>query len=319
MMDLSIVVCTYHRHTLLAQLLASIQAQAPHDELRCDVIVVDNSDEGSALAVVTAAEGPFPVRWIGAHPANISVARNAGVSACASEWIAFVDDDQRLEPGWLRAAAKALRLTTHDGFFGAVDPDFEESARPSPRAVARYSRRAELQDGADLYAMGPRKTRGLALATNNCILRSAALSPAQAPFDLSFGSGGGEDYDLFCRMQARGARFAWVPDLRAREFVPAQRCEPQYLRRRFFAGGQAYASAAARSSARPALARWSVRAKAVVQAAVLASLYPARAFQGEAARADHSFALAGALGKLSFGPIHPLYRVFDQKAASQHR
>ncbi len=311
MTDLAVVICTYHRERLLARLLASIQAQvAPHD-MRCEIIVVDNSDEGGARAIASASNGAFPVRWVAAHPANISVARNIGVAASAAEWIAFVDDDQVLEPGWLAALADAIRAWPHDVFFGAVEPDFEASARPTPRTAQLYSRRLGLAPGADLFAIGPDKTPGVALATNNCALRRAALPPDAAPFDLSFGAGGGEDYDLFCRMQTRGARFGWAPAMRAREFVPSQRCEGRYLRRRFFAGGQAFAAAAARASGRPHWTRWLIRGKGVVQFGMLAALYPIRALQGEAARLDHSFALAGALGKMAFGAIAPIYGGVD--------
>lgn len=312
--DLSIVVCTYHRERLLAELLASVQGQEMPEGLRCEIIVVDNSDEGTARATVAAMRGDVPARWIEAHPANISIARNAGVAASGTTWIAFVDDDQSLEPGWLAAFARAVRTWPHDVFFGLVQADFDAGCRPTPRARLLYARAPDLTPGADLFAIGPRKTAGIALATNNCALRRSALPSDAAPFDPSFGAGGGEDYDLFCRMQARGARFGWAPAMRAREFVPAHRCEARYLRRRFFAGGQAFAAAASRASARPHATRWIVRAKGAAQSAALAALYPLRAFQGAAALADHSFALAGALGKMSFGEIAPIYRSFDQKA-----
>lgn len=313
MTALAVVVCTYHREALLARLLASVQAQTPAPGLDCEIVVVDNSDEECARATVRAAAGPFPARFVAAHPANIAVARNAGIAAAgAADWIAFVDDDQRVEPGWLDALAEAVAATPYDGLFGAVEPDFEAAARPSPRARALYTRSLALPAGAELFALGPRKTPGVALATNNCALRRAALPPG-APFDPAFGAGGGEDYDLFCRMQARGARFGWAPAMRAREDVPARRCEPAYLRRRFFAGGQAFAAAAAGASAHPVRTRWTLRAKAVAQLAILLALTPLRAAQGEEARRDHSFALAGALGKMAFGGIDPIYRTFDQK------
>lgn len=318
MTALAVVVCTYHREALLARLLESLQAQTPAPGLGCAIVVVDNSDEGSARARVAASHGPYAARWVAAHPANISVARNAGVAAAAgADWIAFVDDDQIVEPGWLTALGEAIGAGTHDALFGAVEPDFEAGARPTPRARALYSRRPDLPAGADLFALGPRKTQGVALATNNCALRRAALPPGCDPFDPAFGAGGGEDYDLFCRMQARGARLGWAPAMRAREDVPARRCEPAYLRRRFFAGGQAFAAAAAGASAHPRRMRWALRARALAQAAALIALYPLRAAQGEAARLDHSFALAGALGKMALGGIDPIYRDFDQKKIGQ--
>ena len=76
----------------------------------------------------------------------------------------------------------------------------------------------------------------------------------------------------------------------------------------FFAGGQAFALAAAGSNSRPGLARWWLRAKAVVQAGLLAAAAPRVAFAGRAALTDYSYSWAGVLGKLSFGELYALYR-----------
>lgn len=322
MTELTLVICTFHRERLLAEALASVAGQVGPRGLAFRVIVVDNSDEASARATVAAAKigFPFPLEWIEAHPANISVARNAGVAATTAEYVAFLDDDQQLCPGWLEAVAAAIsgsahEAPSHDAWFGAVEARFETPERATPMARALYSRALDAPSGAELFAMGPQKTRGIALATNNSIFRRRAMLTDGAPFDLDFGAGGGEDYDLLCRMQRRGSRFAWLPAAAAWEAVPAGRCEPKYLRRRFYAGGQAFAAAVAKSSSSPAAARWLLRAKALVQAALLLPGLPLRLWRGGHGLADYSFVWAGVLGKLSGGAIHPLYRRTDTQGA----
>lgn len=307
---LAIVICAYHREALLAQALASIAGQARPANLDVSVVVVDNSDDHSAAGVVarSASASPWPTRCLTAHPANISVARNVGVAAAQAEWIAFVDDDQQLQPGWLEAVAKAIADFPHDVFFGAVEGVFERPEAAGAAARQLFSRALDAEAGRELFAMGPDKTPGVALATNNSVFRRAAMTFDRQVFDPAFGRGGGEDYDLLCRMQRRGARFAWLPGARAREFVPAARCAPAYLRRRFYAGGQAYAAAAAGASARPELARWLLRAKATAQAAILVAQTPFLALRGGDALIEHSYRLAGALGKMSFGAIAPIYQ-----------
>ncbi|MCX5577644.1 glycosyltransferase family 2 protein [Kaistia terrae] len=308
--DLSIVICTFRREDLLAKALVSIRMQTLPEGTSLTVIVADNSDEGSAAAVVEAANaaGPFEIRYVAAHPANISVARNVGIAAATSPIIAFIDDDEELAPGWLAAVVAGLREHPHDVFFGGVDPVFETPDRVTPAIQTLFSRQIEAPSGQDVVALGKRGERAITVATCNSIFRRATTLADDQPFDPRFGHAGGEDLDLFCRLQARGRRFGWLPEARVFEFVPAGRCDPAYLRRRFFAGGQVYAEAVAGNSDAPLATRCWLRAKAMVQLGLLALRYPLVRRQGAAAKADFGYRWAGVLGKLSFGRLYPVYR-----------
>lgn len=311
-LSITILICTYNRHALLRQALESVAALRNPRGIDLCVLVVDNSDDENALAPVAQMREamPFPLKAIAAHPANISVARNAGVAAAASEIVAFIDDDQRLDPGWLEAVADALACHPHDVFFGRVEPEAEAPERMGPAARQLFSRGLDAPDGHEMFAMGPRKTRGTALATNNSIFRARTALDDARPFDPAFGNGGGEDFDLFCRLQRRGRRFAWLGSAKAVEFVPASRCEPGYLTRRFFAGGQAYALAVSLNSRFPRLERWRQRLMALVQLVLMLPAWPLRRRQGPEALNEFRYRLAGILGKLSLrGALEPIYRV----------
>ena len=54
----------------------------------------------------------------------------------------------------------------------------------------------------------------------------------------------------------------------------------------------------------------------LVQAMLLAATFPLSALRGRTARLDHAYRLAGALGKLSFGAIYPLYRRYADGPAT---
>lgn len=308
-LDLTIVICTYNRPLLLEKALASVAALRQPPQTSLSVVVVDNSDDGNALPFVTAMQGRVPYRLvaIGAHPANISVARNAGIAAASSEIVAFIDDDQCLEPDWLHAVADGLAHYPYDVLFGHVTPLMETPERADAFVRAFFSRHLDAPAGHELFATGARKTRAMPLATNNCIFRRAATLTDPVPFDPAFGNGGGEDFELFCRLQRRGCRFGWLPDAKAFEFVPANRCEPDYLSRRFFAGGQAYANAVAMNSAFPALERWRQRAIALAQSVLLLASLPMRHARGPEARRQLRYHLAGIRGKLSLRQLEPIY------------
>ncbi len=308
--ELTIVICTFRREELLARAIASLTAQRRPEGLSFELLVVDNSDDGSAAAVVESAAGAasFPVRRVEAHPPNISVARNAGVRSSQSPFVLFIDDDEELDPDWLETVARAIRTLPHDIIIGGVEPSFERPERATPFVQQLFSRRLDCAMGEDLYAFGPKRTAGVALAIANAIFRRATTFTEPEPFDVTFGNCGGEDYDLLCRLQSRGRRIGWMPGAIVREFVPASRCEPAYLRRRFFAGGQAYAAAVAGVSRNPRAMRWWLRVKAFVQAVILALRAPLNALASPEQRLDYSYVWAGVLGKLSLGGLYPVYR-----------
>ena len=312
--ELTFALCTHRRNALLQRALASVIAAERPADLSIEVVVADNSDGQEAAPVIAAAAErarrdaqPFVIRGLAAHPANISVARNAALEASAAPWLAFLDDDQYIARDWFVEARRAIRETSADVLFGAIAAQFEDGAQPTPAAQTLFTRNLSLVEGGALYAFGPHKTRGAALTPGNALFRRSTTL-AQARFDPAFGLAGGEDFDLFCRLQRDGRRFAWRPSLRAVEFVPASRCQPSYLRRRFYAGGQVYAAAIAGLSHSPQLARWRLRGKALAQALWLAPGATAAALRGGPERDEASYVLAGVLGKLSLGGLHPLYR-----------
>lgn len=306
---ITIVICTFNRHALLRQALESIAALRNPQNIPLEVIVVDNSDDGNALEMIATmrAAMPCPLAGLAAHPANISVARNAGAAAATTGIVAFLDDDQRLDAGWLEAVAEGLARYPHDVFFGAVEPVMEAPERADATVHMLFSRHPDLPTGTDLFAMGPQKTPGISLATNNSIFRRATTLTGPMPFDPAFGNGGGEDFDLFCRLQRQGRRFGWLPAARAAEFVPASRCDHDYLARRFFAGGQAYALAIARNSSAPRLTRWRLRAMALAQLLLLLPRWLTSRLEGPEARNRLRHRMAGVLGKLSLRRLEPIY------------
>jgi GT2 family glycosyltransferase len=101
----SIVVPTHNRAELLKALLASL-ACLEWDEGRLELFVVGDTsitDETEAVVSAFAQTAPFPVTYLTA-PNSPAAKRNAGIRASRGEWVAFTDDDCRVDPRWLRAA-----------------------------------------------------------------------------------------------------------------------------------------------------------------------------------------------------------------------
>lgn len=309
--DLAIVVCTHRRTDLLRRSLTSLAAQRCPPGVTVVVVVVDNSDDSSAAATVEAmrAACPFAILSLTAHPANISIARNVGVAATAAPAVAFVDDDEELDAGWLEAVVDGLARYPHDVLVGRVDAAFGVAERASEAVRRVFSRRLDAPPGTDLFATGRHKTRALALGTSNSIFRRATTLTDPRPFDPVFGGAGGEDFDLFCRLEVRGRRFGWLPTARAFELVPEDRCDIGYLTRRLYAAGQVFAAALAGNSRHPRLTRNWLRLKAAAQAGLMLLRRPLA--RSPEAQTDFALRWAGVMGKLSFGGFYHVYREAD--------
>src|SRR5262245_30784510 len=92
---LTCVIAAYNAERTLAQTIASILGQG----IPCDVVIVDDGSS-DATARVAEAFGP-PVRCIRQRNAGPGIARNTGVFHAKTEWLCFLDSDDRWLPGQL--------------------------------------------------------------------------------------------------------------------------------------------------------------------------------------------------------------------------
>lgn len=121
----SVVVSTYteRRWGDLEACVESVAAQAPAP--REVIVVVDHNPE-----LLERARGAFPAAKVIANerPRGLAGARNSGIAVAAGEYVAFIDDDAKAEPEWLRQLEAALREPGTAGAGGALLPDWEDGA-----------------------------------------------------------------------------------------------------------------------------------------------------------------------------------------------
>ncbi len=86
-MNISVVIPTYNRYTLLKRAIASVYAQT---YLPKEVIVVDDGSDDATQKI----QKDFPdIVYIYQKNSGVSAARNRGIFAAKHEWIAFLDSD----------------------------------------------------------------------------------------------------------------------------------------------------------------------------------------------------------------------------------
>ncbi len=100
---ITVIIPTFNRQTLVPLAINSVLAQTrPAAEI---IVVDDGSDQDMCelLAVYGAR-----VRVIRQANSGLSAARNTGILAATTEWVAFLDDDDEFEPERLAQAAAGI-------------------------------------------------------------------------------------------------------------------------------------------------------------------------------------------------------------------
>ncbi|ALK10786.1 glycosyltransferase family 2 protein [Blastochloris viridis] len=228
----SIVVPTLNRPQPLQRAIASTLAQAELQNIHIEIVVVDNSAEGSAQAVVTALPaGRRPVRYLREPNPGVANARNAGVRAASGRWVAFLDDDEEASPNWVAQLVAVARRSGAAAVFGPVEARAEEGGAIG--AFAPYfSRRIDRADASDITDLSAY------LGTNNSMFERERCFAEAQPFDAGLNEVGGEDSLLLKRLARRGLRFAWAANAGVLEWVPPRRLTWGYVWRRKFLSGQ---------------------------------------------------------------------------------
>lgn len=226
---LSIVVPTFRRETFLPPLFAAVADQVAKAPVPVELILVDNTPEGSARAV----PAPAFVRYVHEPRTGVAQARNRGVAEARGGHVIFLDDDELPGPGWLAAFADAARRGDK-AVFGAVEPLFPEAPPPALRAPLDriFSRRLPAAPGDQVQHLRAY------LGSGNSMFARQTLALVDPPFDPSFDAGG-EDVWLFRRLvDDHGIPMIWRPDALVQEIVPPRRASMDFLRARRFSDGQ---------------------------------------------------------------------------------
>jgi len=227
----SVAIPTKDRPSMLADSIRSVERQYLPSWMRLEVVVIDNSIDGSAREVCD--EYGTLVRYFHCPIAGLSNARNQALCKSRGELIVFLDDDEVAEPTWLSELCGALITTNADAAFGAVEPEFEiQRFELQEYAKNFYSRRIRAASGDDVtdqyYLLG---------TGNSCFVKARCFG-TENPFLERFNTSGGEDIMLLKNLADGGNRFIWAPQACVREKIPAARCNLGYLVKRRFRNGQ---------------------------------------------------------------------------------
>lgn len=197
-----LAVCTYARPLDLEKLLTSFLSLEIDSQTEPSVVVVDNDRQRSAEAIVANFREafPWPVTYVHEAEPGIPFARNrALLEARNAKYLAFVDDDETVDPRWLVELLEVARLTGAEFVQGPVVMSVEDS-RDSWWLQCTFFKQKRFEN------LGPRTESW----TNNVLVDLDFVRSKGCRFDPKLRYDGGSDTLFFQDVVAAGGmgRFA---------------------------------------------------------------------------------------------------------------
>jgi glycosyltransferase involved in cell wall biosynthesis len=222
---ISVVICSYNRVRTLGPAIESAAFQIVDGPFYFEIVIIDDGSTDGTEEVVRqiAGRSPVPVRYVRASGEGIPFARNRGVLEARGEWIAFFDDDQIAEAGWLNALILAAQETGAQIVGGVRRRDFMEG---DPPRLGPHTREilGEKYYGAHLC----RSNRFTLACTGNVLINRKLLSQI-GPFDADMRRGM-SDIDWMRRALDAGISSWYSPHAVVRHLIPPHRQTEDYLK-----------------------------------------------------------------------------------------
>ncbi|HHV24437.1 MAG TPA: glycosyltransferase family 2 protein [Methanosarcina sp.] len=234
---ISVVICTYNRADLLPGALDSLLQQSLEQSL-FEIIVVDNNSTDTTPDVVAQYASYLHIRYIHEPLQGLAHARNRGYKEARGKYIAYLDDDARADPEWLKNILDSFNNTVPDPLVvgGPIYP-FYLSKKPE-----------WFKDEYEIRSWGD-KPRFLvpkeSFSGSNMIFTKKILERFGG-FNTHIGVSGttlsvGEETSLFLKIWEKSKEhdiFYYSPDVKISHYAPLEKMDTMYALKRSFASGQ---------------------------------------------------------------------------------
>jgi len=238
----TVCACTYRRPEGLSNLLDGLAGQTftRIPPPRWDIVIVDN--EGSEAAKQVCArfqrDRGIPLTYVHEPKRGIAHARNTCLDNVSEtqDFFAMIDDDEIPEPDWLEQLLRLQAATNADVVQGQVKPEFAVDVPSWIRTGGFFGwprndldgRPSQWKDGQALDSA----------ASNNVLVRCAAVRRLGLRFEPELGLSGGSDAVFFRRLVLAGYKTFYASEALVRETIPPARARLGYmLREQYKRGG----------------------------------------------------------------------------------
>lgn len=238
---ITVLICTHNRADLLERVIRSLNA-AKRPAIPLSILVAANACSDDTVSRMRryqaqqATNGWLPLKVIEVPTPGKSHALNAAIPTIATELVAFVDDDHRVDEGYLVAIERAAQTWPDAGLYcGRILPDWDGSEpawvhdegpyRIYPLPVPRYDQGS--QPKRITIEEGPIPGGGNLVIRRSVFDLTGRFSTELGPHGHDLG--GGEDSEYVLRAMERGVTCQYVPDMVQHHYVDADRLKLGYL------------------------------------------------------------------------------------------
>jgi GT2 family glycosyltransferase len=309
---LTILISSHNRAGLLDRTLRYLNEARHPGDWAVDALVVANActdrthallDLHACAASDSATRGTgLPLRWVAEPRMGKSHALNCAIPLLTSQWVAFVDDDHRVDSAYLESVCRAAEAYPKaDILCGRILPDWDGSEpawvhdngpyRIYPLPVPRY-------DLGDSPLASPHETA--TPGGGNLVLRTT-LFDTVGDFSTVYGPvgrglGGAEDHEWVLRAIAAGASVQYVPDIVQHHYVDSARLKLGYLMRKAYERSASAVRLEGTGNGKGFVPAYMIRKAGVYSLAAMTSV-------GAQQRQFHLVRLAASLGEIK-GSMH---------------
>ena len=234
MLRLSLIIATYNRSASLIRALESVaQQNAPASEWECVVINNNSTDDTQErFAEFVAAHPDLNIRMVTELRQGLSFARNRGIRESEAEYIAIIDDDERISPDFITSYI-SLFDSTPDAV-AAGGPIVAEYPSGRPRWMSHFTEQM-IANPLDLDIAVTIFPKSRVPAGGNMAFRREVFDRVGL-FNPQLGRNGqslvgGEENDLFARLRRAGELLYFVPNAAIYHHIPDSKLTDDYFDR----------------------------------------------------------------------------------------
>ncbi len=225
--------CTYKRAEFLKQALASLFAMKLPENIRTELLIIDNDEFKSAFGIVKEFDdiGKIKINYVVEEERGLSNVRNRALKEAirlGATHIAFVDDDETVDENWLVEHVKFYNAK--DDIFVSSGPAYAKFDKKYPSYIMKNS----------VFRQSSSKEHGKirkSCATNNVFFGLDIVSDNNLYFLGDFNFTGGEDGNFFERVTKKGYSIGWNEAAVAYEMITEERANLKWiLTRKYYDG-----------------------------------------------------------------------------------